>query len=127
MVAVARTQAMRQGKLNSLANATGNMISTFHQFYMAMFYEFYDAWVTRDATIAEMHYVMEAVERVCRKDPAAAIAKYAAVLVLVQPYPVHVFPLEPGSSKPCRSRWPRHPTSRLPASRDSCCVLFFIV
>jgi hypothetical protein len=69
-------QAMRQGKLNAVANASGNMITSFHQFYMAMFFEFYDTWVSRDATIAEMHYVMESVEKVCRKDPAAAIAKY---------------------------------------------------
>jgi hypothetical protein len=48
------------------------------QFYMAMFYEFYDQWVSTGATIADMHTVMTSVETVCRKSPASAIAKFQA-------------------------------------------------
>ena len=49
---------------------------SFLQFYMAMLYEFYLQWVAEEATIARMHYIMESVEKVCRKNPAHAIAKY---------------------------------------------------
>ncbi len=56
--------------------ATHTLCPSCVQFYMAMFYEFIEQWVSTGATIGEMHSIMAAVEAKCRKDPAGAIARF---------------------------------------------------
>lgn len=53
---------------------------------MAMFFEFYEQWVATEATIARMHFIMESVESVVKKDPAAAVAKCVLVFQVVCAY-----------------------------------------